>query len=81
MKVFLGGEGFWQWLERATYRGAIGLFYKDTLTGILAYAIVIIIAILAIIGLISVIGWIISHPKKKKSKMNSGEKWLKTGKW
>lgn len=79
MKFIFGGEGFWGWLDRATYRGAIGIFYSDTLSFILAVLIIGAICILAAIGLIALIGFLFSRPKK--SKMSSSEKWLKTGKW
>ncbi len=75
---FIIGEGGWSWLERATYRGGIGLFYNDTWGGLLAYAIFGILCILAIIGLITTITFLFS--RKGKKKMNSHEKWLKTGK-
>lgn len=77
---FLIGEGGWSWLERATYRGAIGFFYDSTWGGVLTYAIVAIICILAVIGLITVLGWLFSGMKGKK-KMSSHEKWIKTGKF
>ena len=76
---FLVGEGGWSWLERATYRGAIGFFYDNTWGGVLAYAIVAIICILAVIGLITVIGWLFGRRGKKK--MSAHEKWIKTGKY
>lgn len=76
---FLIGEGGWSWLERATYRGAIGLFYDSTWGGVLAYIIFGLVCVLAIIGLIAVISFIFSRGGKKK--MNASEKWLKTGKY
>lgn len=75
---FIIEEGGWSWLERATYRGAIGLFYDSTWGGVLAYIIFAIICLLAVIGLITVIGWIFG--KKGKKKMNAHDKWIKTGK-
>lgn len=82
MKFLIGGDG-WAWLERATYRGGIGLFYNDTLNGILAYAIIAIICILAVIGLITVLGWIFGGIRSggRGKKMSSHEKWIKTGKF
>lgn len=77
---FLMGEGGWSWLERATYRGGIGLFYDTTLGGVLAYVIFAIVCLLAVIGLITVIGWLFGGMKGKK-KMSSHEKWIKTGKF
>ena len=76
---FLIGEGGWSWLERATYRGAIGLFYDSTWGGVLAYVIFGLVCVLAVIGLIAVINFIFSRGGKKK--MSASEKWLKTGKW
>lgn len=81
MKFIIGGEDWWGWLERASYRGAIGIFYESTWSGVLAYALLAIVAILAVIGLLTVISWIITIPKRKKDKMSPSEKWLKTGKW
>ena len=78
MKFIFGGEGLWGWLDRATYRGAIGFFYSDTLSFILAVLIVAVICIFAVIGLIAVISLLF---RPKKSKMSSSDKWLKTGKW
>lgn len=77
MKLIIGAETGWGWLERATYRGAIGLFYDDTWSGLLAYLIVGLICLLAVIGLITVIR-LIFRPRKRK--MTSTEKWMKTGK-
>lgn len=78
MKFILGGETGWGWLERASYKGAIGLFYDDTLSGVLAYLIFAIICVLAIIGLISVVKRIFVG---KRPKETPGEKWLRTGKY
>lgn len=75
MKIILGGEGGWAWLERLTYRGAIGIFYEDTLHGMLAYIILGLILLFAIIGVIAVIGWLF-RPKE-----DPGKKWLRTGKF
>lgn len=77
MKLIIGAETGWGWLERATYRGAIGLFYDDTWSGLLAYLIVGLICLLAVIGLITVIR-LIFRPRKRK--MTSTGKWMKTGK-
>lgn len=78
MKLIIGGEGGMAWLERATYRGAIGIFYNDTLHGILTYLIFGIICLLAIIGLFTVLKWIFFGRKKKE---DQGKKWLRTGKF
>ena len=75
---FLIGEGGWSWLERATYRGAIGLFYDSTWGGVLAYVIFGLVCVLAVIGLIAVISFIFN---RKGKKMSASEKWMKTGKW
>lgn len=75
---FLIGEGGWSYLERLAYRGMIGLFYENTLGGILAYLTFGIFCILAVIGLITVIKWIFVGRKKKE---DPGKKWLKTGKF
>lgn len=75
---FIIGESGWSWLERATYRGAIGLFYDNTLGGILAYLIFGIVAILAIVGFFTVLKWLFFRRKRKES---AEAKWLKTGKF
>ena len=80
MKLIIGAETGWGWLERATYRGAIGLFYDDTWGGVLAYVIFGLLCLLAVIGLITVIS-LIFHPRKRKNKMSATDKWIKTGKW
>lgn len=78
MKFIIGGEGGWGWLERATYRGAIGIFYDDTLNGLLAYLIFGIICLLAVIGLLTVLKWLFFGRRKKE---DPGKKWLRTGKF
>ena len=75
---FIIGESGWSWLERATYRGTIGLFYDNTLGGILAYLIFGIVAILAIVGFFTVLKWLFFRRKRKES---AEAKWLKTGKF
>lgn len=75
---FLIGEGGWTWLERATYRGAIGLYYDSTWGGVLTYIIFGLFIIFAVIGLFTVVKWIFSGKKKKK---DPGQEWLKTGKF
>ena len=65
MKFIWGGEDWIGYLERMTYRGAIGVFYKDTLGGIAAYAIATVIAFLALIGLFTVIKWLFTRKKRK----------------
>jgi len=73
---FLIGEGGISWLERATYRGAIGIFYNSTWGGLLTYLIFGIICILAVIGLFTVLKLLFF-----KKKTSAEEKWLKTGKF
>ena len=79
---FMIGEGGWSWLERASYRGAIGLFYDDTLGGVLSYLIFGVIMILAIIGLFTVLGFVFGRlfgfGRKKK---DPEKEWLRTGKF
>lgn len=77
MKLIIGGETGWGWLERATYRGAIGLFYEDTLSGLLAYLIFGLICLFAIIGIFSLLKWVFF---RRKPKEDPGKKWLRTGK-
>lgn len=75
---FIIGEGGWNMLERLSYRGGIGLFFNDTLTGMACYAIFGLTCILAVIGLLTVLKWIIIKPWKKK-KETPEERWLRTG--
>ena len=75
---FMIGEGGWNWLERATYRGGIGLYYNDTWGGVLTYLVFGIIMLLAVIGLISVLKWLLFGRKPKE---DPGKKWLRTGKY
>ncbi len=64
---FFIGEGDWSWLEWARYRGAIGLFYEDTLGGLLAYLIFGLVCVLSAIGLWVVVKTIVfGLPTKKK---------------
>ena len=65
MKLMWGGEDWVGYLERLSYDGAIGIFYKDTLGGMAAYAIAGIIAFLAVIGLFTVIKWFFKRKKRK----------------
>ena len=53
--TFIFSESGWSYLERMTYRGAIGIFYNDTLSGVLAYLLFALICIMAIIGIIATI--------------------------
>lgn len=78
MRFFIGGEDGWSWLERMTYDGAIGIFYKDTIGGILAFLIFAALCIFAIIGIISVFKWIFFGRKPKE---DPGKRWLRTGKF
>lgn len=77
MKLIVGAESGWGWLERASYHGAIGLFYNDTWGGVLAYLMVGLLCILAVIGLFTVLSFLF-RPRKKK--MSATDKWMKTGK-
>lgn len=65
MKFIWGGEDWVGYLERLTYDGAIGIFYKDTLGGVAAYVLAGLIALLAVIGLFTVIKWIFTRKKRK----------------
>lgn len=73
---FIIGEGGFNWLERISYRGAIGIFYNSTWAGLLTYIIFAAVCILAIIGLIAVIKTI----GKKKTSKDPYKEWIKTGK-
>lgn len=77
MKFIIGGENAWDVLERLTYNGVIGIFYNDTLSGVLSYLLVGIILVFAVIGVFAVLKRIIFGKKKKE---DPGKKWLRTGK-
>lgn len=79
MKFVIGAEDFWGWLDRATYKGAIGIFYNDTWSGVLAYILLGLLVLFAFIGIIATLKFLFFRPKKPK--MTSSEKWMKTGKW
>lgn len=64
--TFLMGESAFNWLERITYRGAIGFFYESTWGGIFAHALFFIIAFFAILGFIGTMKVILFGFKKKK---------------
>lgn len=81
MKFVIGAEDFLGWLDRATYKGAIGIFYNDTWSGVLAYILFGLIVILAVVGLIAILRLLFFRPRKTKPKAPSTDKWLKTGKW
>ena len=78
MKFVIGGEGGLEYLERLAYGGVIGLFYKTTWQGVLAYIIFGLMVILSVIGLLTVIKWLVMKPRKKKE--TTSEKWMRTGK-
>ncbi len=65
---FIIGEGGMSYLERLAYRGVIGIFYENTLSGLLAYLIFAAIVILSLIGLGTVIKWLFTRKKKNKYK-------------
>lgn len=77
MKFVLGGEGSWEWFERMAYDGVIGLFYNDTLGGVLAYLTFGAIIIFAVIGVLTVLKLIIFGGKRRET---AEEKWRRTGK-
>lgn len=67
MKFIIGGETGWAILDRLSYHGVIGVFWKTTLQDLWAYALVCAILILAAIGLGTVLRWILfGFPSKKK---------------
>ena len=76
---FMIGEGGWSWLERAAYRGAIGLFYDTTMGGVLSYLIFGLVCLFAVIGFFATIKWLFTRKRKKKE--TAGERWLRTGKF
>lgn len=77
MKIIIGGENGWDYFERMTFDGVIGIFYDNTWSGVLAYIIVIALAIFAAIGIIATLKFLFFRRKKK---MTPHEKWMKTGK-
>ena len=78
--TFLMGEGTWDWLERATYRGGIGFYYDSTLGGVLTFFVVGLICLFAIIGVICTLKFIFSAIFGQKKKEDPHQKWLRTGK-
>lgn len=78
MKFIVGGEDMMSYIERMAYDGVIGIFYKTTWQGVLAYLIFGLMVVLSIIGLVTVVKWFINKPTKKKE--TPGERWLRTGK-
>lgn len=67
MKLIIGGESGLAWLERATYHGAIGIFYNSTWAGVLTYLIVGVILVFAVMGFVGFVKNICTGKKKKKS--------------
>lgn len=74
---FLIGEDGWSWLERAVYRGGIGLYYDSTIGGVITYVVFALVCIFAIIGLFATIKWLFTGHKKK----DPGQEWLHNGKY
>lgn len=70
MKFFFGGESGIAYLERLTYDGVIGVFWDNTLSGLLAYLLAVLLFLFAIIGVISTLKFLFTKlfMKKKKSK-------------
>ena len=81
MKIIIGESG-WSMIERLAYRGAIGIFFRDTLSGVLAYALFGLICLFATIGVIATIKFIISRLLKKGKKQEDDPytRWLHSGK-
>lgn len=65
---FIIGESGWSWLQRAVYRGTIGIFYENTLWGILAYIIFGLLCIFAVIGIFTTLKWVFKRLFRKKEK-------------
>lgn len=63
---FICGDDLMSILERLTYRGAIGLFYDSTLTGMLAYLLFGLLCLFAAIGLFATLKWLFTRKKKKR---------------
>ena len=78
--IFLIGEDAWSRLERAAYRGGIGMYYNTTLEGLLTYLVFGLFCLFAIIGLVVVIKFIVSMLFRTKKETDPHQKWLKTGK-
>lgn len=64
MRFIFGGENWLNYLERLAYDGVIGIFYKDTWSGVLAHLIVLVILLLAVIGFFTVLKRILFGKKK-----------------
>ena len=78
--IFLIGEDAWSRLERAAYRGGIGMYYNSTWGGLITYLIFGLICLFAIIGIIVTLKFITSMFFGKKKKEDPHQKWLRTGK-
>lgn len=63
---FIWSESGLQYLERLTYRGAIGLFYDTTLEGMLAYFVFALFVVFALIGLCTTMKWLFNRKTKKR---------------
>lgn len=70
MKFFFGGESGWAYLERMTYDGVIGVFWNNTLNGLLAYLLVFALFLFALIGVITTLKFLMGKlfGKKKKTR-------------
>lgn len=76
MKIIIGGETGWDWLERLAYDGVIGIFYKDTLSGVCAYLILAVLIIFALIGVVTVLKRILFGGRRRET---AGKHWMRTG--
>lgn len=66
MKFVIGAEDIYGWLDRASYKGAIGVFYNDTWSGVLAYILFGLLVLFAFIGLIATLKFLLFRPKNLK---------------
>lgn len=62
MKLIIG-ESATSHMERLQYNGVIGLFFKNTLGGIISYIIFALFIFLAIVGLITMLKWVFKRKK------------------
>jgi len=75
---FIIGEGAINMIERMGYRGAVGLFFSNTLGGVRSYLIFGLVCIFTVVGFITVMSWLLSG-SIKKWKETPGEYWRRTG--
>ena len=78
--VFIFSESGLSYIERLMYKGAIGIFYSDTLSGILAYILFAFFSVMAFVGILCTLKAIITGIAKKISAKRSPYKYYNRNK-